>query len=79
MGSEAVVFALQDHQGRKIGIRIEREFTKSTSYIVRKELEICRLVCSYLSYVAIAQYVLYKTTCHINLLAGFDFTARYPT
>jgi hypothetical protein len=33
------------------------------------------------SYVAIAQHVQYytETACHLNLLAIFDFTARYPT
>lgn len=39
MGSEAVVFALQDHQSKKIGVSIQRKFTESTSYILGKRVE----------------------------------------
>lgn len=44
MGGEAVVFALQDHQGRKIGIRIQRESTESTSYILGKQVEYLKAI-----------------------------------
>jgi len=47
MGGEAVVFALQDHQGRKIGIRIQRKSTEATSYILSKEVEYLKAIESF--------------------------------
>lgn len=38
-GVDAVVFAQQDHQGRRIGVRIQRDSTEATSYILGKQVE----------------------------------------
>jgi hypothetical protein len=37
-GGENIVFALQDHKGRAICMRIQRQFTEGTSYVLKNEV-----------------------------------------
>jgi hypothetical protein len=46
-GGENIVFALQDHNGREICMRIQREFTKLTSYVLNSEVNFRKAIESF--------------------------------
>jgi hypothetical protein len=46
-GGENIVFALQDHNGRAICMRIQRKFTKWTSYVLNNEVNLRKSIESF--------------------------------
>jgi hypothetical protein len=46
-GGENIVFALQDHKGRAICMRIQRKFTEGTSYVLNNEVNFRKAIESF--------------------------------